>query len=548
MTTIRRCYIQLIGSALLTLILANSILAQTTRFTYQGLLTDGGNPANGAYDLQFKLFSVLSGGAQQGTTVLLEDVPASNGIFKVTLDFGAPDFPGADRFLEISVRPGASTGTYTTLAPRQQLTSSPYAIRTLSAAAADSLSAACVNCVTSGQIASVAGSQVTGILPVTVVPAGSGNYIQNTTTPQAGSNFNISGDGVIGGNLGIGTNSLAHALQVNGVTSLGAPGGVYGFSVNAGSPGPYPSLGFNAFVNANASAYLAGTTGFGSLFQFQAGDGSLYYSTSPSVAAGATRTFNTRFSILQNGNIGIGTSTPGFQLHVNGNVATNLIYGQNNSASINAVGVAGSADNGIGIVGTAINGKGIVGSAFGANGIGVEAAGNGYIALFAHENSGSGYAGYFQGSVYMSPSLYVSGNIHATGTITQGSDVRLKQDIANLDYGLQEILRLRPVSWTWKQRLTAGLQLGLIAQEVEAVLPELVTISKDAEPVKGLNYIGLIPVLIKSTQEQQAQIEAQQKLITQQQEQIKQQQKQFDELKRMVCLDHSTAIPCQIKQ
>ena len=381
MTTIRRCYIQLIGSALLTLILANSILAQTTRFTYQGLLTDGGNPANGAYDLQFKLFSVLSGGAQQGTTVLLEDVPASNGIFKVTLDFGAPDFPGADRFLEISVRPGASTGTYTTLAPRQQLTSSPYAIRTLSAAAADSLSAACVNCVTSGQIASVAGSQVTGILPVTVVPAGSGNYIQNTTTPQAGSNFNISGDGVIGGNLGIGTNSLAHALQVNGVTSLGAPGGVYGFSVNAGSPGPYPSLGFNAFVNANASAYLAGTTGFGGLFQFQNGDGALYYSTSPSVAAGATRTFTSRLSILQNGNVGIGTIAPVAKLQVES--SSHSIYGSSDSGD----GVIGGSTSGYGLRGESVTSTGVYGSSTNSFGLrGISSSGTG---VEAYSTSGN---------------------------------------------------------------------------------------------------------------------------------------------------------------
>ena len=206
--------------AFLLLFFTVTATAQTTQFTYQGLLTDGGNPANGAYDLQFKLFSALSAGAQQGTTVSLEDVPASNGIFKVTLDFGAPAFPGADRFLEISVRPGISTGAYTTLVPRQQLTSSPYAIRTLSAAAADGLSAACVNCVTSGQIASVAGSQVTGALPISTIPAGSGNYIQNTTTEQASSNFNISGDGKAGGTM---TGNIVNAgtqFNLNGTRIL----------------------------------------------------------------------------------------------------------------------------------------------------------------------------------------------------------------------------------------------------------------------------------------------------------------------------------------
>lgn len=45
------------------------VKAQTTSFTYQWLLTDGGNPTNGAYDLQFKLFSALSDSAQQGSVI-----------------------------------------------------------------------------------------------------------------------------------------------------------------------------------------------------------------------------------------------------------------------------------------------------------------------------------------------------------------------------------------------------------------------------------------------------------------------------------------------
>jgi hypothetical protein len=51
----------------------------------------------------------------------------------------ATPLPAANRFVEIGVRP-AGGGTFTTLAPRQQVSSSPYAIRTLSAATADALS------------------------------------------------------------------------------------------------------------------------------------------------------------------------------------------------------------------------------------------------------------------------------------------------------------------------------------------------------------------------------------------------------------------------
>src|SRR4030095_10414166 len=103
-------------------------------------------------------------------------------------------FSGADRFLEVGYRL-AGGGTYTVVSPREQITSAPYAIRSSNSAAADSLSTACVNCVNSGQIASVNGSAVAGTIPVSGVPAGSANYIQNTTTQQPSASFNISGNG-----------------------------------------------------------------------------------------------------------------------------------------------------------------------------------------------------------------------------------------------------------------------------------------------------------------------------------------------------------------
>src|SRR5262245_22036393 len=98
-----------------------------TSFTYQGRLTDGGNPANGAYDLQLALFDAATGGAQVGPTLVRDDVVVSDGLFTTRLDFGAV-FAGSGRWLELRVRPGASTGAYTTLAGRQELTPSPNAV------------------------------------------------------------------------------------------------------------------------------------------------------------------------------------------------------------------------------------------------------------------------------------------------------------------------------------------------------------------------------------------------------------------------------------
>lgn len=97
-------------------------------FTYQGRLTDGQAPANGTYDLRFILFDADSGGVQVGSTVEKADVVVTNGLFTTELDFGAPAFDGNARWLEIAIRPGNQTGTYTVLSPRQPITPVPYAL------------------------------------------------------------------------------------------------------------------------------------------------------------------------------------------------------------------------------------------------------------------------------------------------------------------------------------------------------------------------------------------------------------------------------------
>ncbi len=102
-----------------------------TAFTYQGRLTNGGNPANGQYDFQFKLYAAASGGSQVGSTLTKSNVQVSNGLFTVQIDFGNV-FNGQRQWLEVAVRP-AGSGSYTTLSPRQELTAAPNALYSLGA-------------------------------------------------------------------------------------------------------------------------------------------------------------------------------------------------------------------------------------------------------------------------------------------------------------------------------------------------------------------------------------------------------------------------------
>lgn len=189
--------------------------AQGTAFTYQSRLNDNGALANGNYDLQFSLFDALNGGAQVGATLNKTGIAIANGVFIVQLDFGANAFMrGGQRWLQIAVRPAGTSDPYTTLTPRTEITSTPYAIRSLSAATADN--ATQLNGANASQYVQTNDARLSDARDP---KPGNANYIQNTTTPQAG-NFNLTGNGAVGGSLSAGTVNAATQFNLNGVRFL----------------------------------------------------------------------------------------------------------------------------------------------------------------------------------------------------------------------------------------------------------------------------------------------------------------------------------------
>ncbi|WP_185286390.1 tail fiber domain-containing protein [Chryseobacterium indologenes] len=107
-----------------------------------------------------------------------------------------------------------------------------------------------------------------------------------------------------------------------------------------------------------------------------------------------------------------------------------------------------------------------------------------------------------------SAKLDVAGTIKASA-IDYNSDERLKQNITDIDLSEGSLLKLRPVTYFWneagkKKGGNAQLQYGLIAQEVEKFLPNIV--STDHEGYKSVNYNELIPLLLKTVQEQDKKI------------------------------------------
>jgi hypothetical protein len=106
--------------------------------------------------------------------------------------------------------------------------------------------------------------------------------------------------------------------------------------------------------------------------------------------------------------------------------------------------------------------------------------------------------------------LYVVGSAYCTGTWS-GSDIRWKKNIIPLENGLNDILSLRAVNFEWRQDefpsngFDSGKQIGLIAQEVEKVFPELV--KTDDNGYKAVSYEKLSVILLEGMKEQQKQIE-----------------------------------------
>lgn len=130
-------------------------------------------------------------------------------------------------------------------------------------------------------------------------------------------------------------------------------------------------------------------------------------------------------------------------------------------------------------------------------------------------NAITGYVGI--GTSNPATKLHVNGVITCYNFTETNSDIRLKSNVQSSNFGLNEVMKLRPVTYNIAESMNSTKmklnQIGLIAQEVREVLPTLVSESNDESKLLSLNYISIIPVLVKAIQEQQAQIENQQAQI-----------------------------------
>lgn len=305
-----------------------------------------------------------------------------------------------------------------------------------------------------------------------------------------------------------------------------------------------------------------------------------------------------RMRITLNGNVGIGTTSPQQRLDVRGslNIDTSFyinqsktLFFQNGELNFNGngggihlgnggetidVGTYGQTSTSLGVQGgdNAITAyASVIGTysvsdnpnpeyfsnaiyAVAKGGNGVLTTSDSSYGIYASTGNPSSYAGYF------------SGNVYSSGFF-QSSDEKLKQNITDFSSAMDILKQLHPKQYQYKQdgdyklmNLPNGQHYGLIAQDVEKILPDLVKNSKfnveyamphkpfidsksagnkfsnqtaqTAEIInfKALNYTELIPIIIKGMQEQQTTIEKQQQSIEELKQLNQQQQQQINQL------------------
>ena len=98
------------------------------------------------------------------------------------------------------------------------------------------------------------------------------------------------------------------------------------------------------------------------------------------------------------------------------------------------------------------------------------------------------------------------GDIRTDGNVTAYSDIRVKENIINIDSALEKVLKLRGVYYTRKDREDSRRNVGVIAQEVEDVLPEVVFTDDSEDKNKSVAYGNIIALLIEAIKEQNEQI------------------------------------------
>jgi len=367
------------------------------------------------------------------------------------------------------------------------------------------------------------------------VALGNGTISNGQYTLTAGEDTQASGDAAVA--FGTQTNASGSGSFATGITSIAtAPGAVaMGVSTEASGTSSFAvgnnteATGFNAVATGNSTsasgsgAFTFGNQSNASGNQSMAGGSQSIATSSNAVALGAgSQSFapnafsmGTSAIALSNSEFVIGRYNELYTPSANGVAGTDRLFvigtGTNISNQSNAITVLKNGNTGIGTSDPQerlhiANGRLRIGTET------VEDTGSNRLEWNSSLFPDTDDAFQLGGSALRWEAVWAT-----DGTINT-SDRREKKDIQGLNYGLREILNLRPVSFRWKAKPEQGEKLGLIAQDLLEIIPEVVktheyvttgegeqaAIKKKELDRLGVYYTDLIPVLIKAIQEQQA--------------------------------------------
>jgi hypothetical protein len=324
------------------------------------------------------------------------------------------------------------------------------------------------------------------------------SVVLNSVSSTAGILFQLNGvdKGFIysgAGDLYIGSNSNTVQLYTNGaerlrITSAGNVG------IGTTSPGSYDPSGNNLVVYeaGNAGITIAtGSTNFGSIF-FARETGTAgayrgyieYGQSSDYMGFGTVST--ERMRITSAGNVGIGTTNPTYKLQVEGNT---FLHGDI------AFGLYGETTN---FRSAQVLNYLVIG---GSENISFQTYDNAWLTRVTITKGGNILMGTTSDN---GERLYVSGSIRATGTITANSDITLKKNLAKIENALEKVEQINGYTYEFKSD-DSKRHAGVIAQEIEGVLPEIV--NKGNDGLLGVEYGNISALLIEAIKEQQKKIQ-----------------------------------------
>ena len=373
----------------------------------------------------------------------------------------------------------------------------------------------------------ISGSSNTSLGYSTLLENIDGN--NNTATGYKALNkFNTSGTG----NTATGSNALVNIFSGNYVTALGANANASDGLTNA------TAIGANAKAEQSNSLILGSINGInGATSSTRVGIGT----TTPNAPLQFGNDFANRKIVMNDlGNddhefTGFGVEANALRYQVALNVIDHVFYsGINSSSSKELLRITGNGNVGIGVpspnyklhIGPSSSGLRVEGPAA-VGGIAISIGGLGDLQIDKPGTVGGRFIVKDNGNVGINNNnpvykLDVNGDINATGQVRVNgialtSDASFKQNISTIPNALSNLLQLRGTNYFFntavfpERNFSTDKQMGVIAQEVENIFPELV--STDKEGYKSVNYIGLIPLMIESIKTQQQQINELKQLV-----------------------------------